>query len=90
MGFFMSDQLLWSLGFTLIVAGITVVLIAVALFFRKGAKSSKEKVKGGGIIFIGPIPIIFGTDKETIKIILILFIVLMILMLFWISLYKIL
>jgi len=85
----MSDQLLWSLGFTLIIAGVVIVLIAVASFFQ-GAKSSKEKFKGGGIIFIGPIPIIFGTDKETIKIILILSIVLIILILVWVSLYKIL
>lgn len=35
-------------------------------------------VRGGGIVMIGPIPIIFGTDIGALKIIMILAIVLMI------------
>jgi uncharacterized protein (TIGR00304 family) len=27
----------------------------------------KGKVKGAGVIMIGPIPIIFGTDKKSVK-----------------------
>jgi uncharacterized protein (TIGR00304 family) len=37
------------------------------------------KVKGGGLIFIGPIPIVFGSDKRFVIIAIILAIVLMLL-----------
>jgi len=39
-------------------------------------KDKRVKVKGGGIILIGPIPIIFGTDKQSIKTVLLLAIIL--------------
>jgi len=82
----MSDQLLWSIGFTLVFVGFAIALIAAVLIFLKGAKS-KGKVKGGGVVIIGPIPIIFGTDKESVKIILTLTIILIILLLVWMALY---
>jgi len=41
----------------------------------------KGKVKGGGAIIIGPFPIIFGTDKESVKILLLLSIILIALLL---------
>jgi len=49
------------------------------LLFFAGVKK-KGKVTGGGAIIIGPFPIIFGTDKESIKIILLLSITLTILL----------
>ena len=39
----------------------------------------ESKVKGGGVIMLGPIPIIFGTDKESVKTAAILAIILMLL-----------
>ena len=30
----------------------------------------KPRVKGAGVIMIGPIPIIFGTDKKSVKMVL--------------------
>jgi uncharacterized protein (TIGR00304 family) len=83
----MSEQLLWSIGSTLVFVGFAIVIIATILLFLKNAKSEKGKVKGGGVVIIGPIPIIFGTDKESVKIILILSIILMILVLVWIVIY---
>lgn len=41
----------------------------------------EKKVKGGGVILIGPIPIVFGTDKKYVVLLMILAIVLMLLML---------
>ena len=32
----------------------------------------KGKVKAAGVIMIGPLPIIFGTDKKTVKTVLLL------------------
>lgn len=39
----------------------------------------EEKVKGGGVILIGPLPIVFGTDKRYAVILMVLAIVLMLL-----------
>jgi uncharacterized protein (TIGR00304 family) len=83
----MSEQLLWSIGSTLVFMGFAIVIIAIILLFLKNAKSEKGKVKGGGVVIIGPIPIIFGTDKESVKIILVLSVILMILVLVWIVIY---
>ncbi len=82
----MSEELLWNIGFTLALVGFIIALVAVVLIFLKsGAKDGKSesKAKGGGIVIIGPIPIIFGTDKQSVKILLILSIILMILVLIW-------
>jgi uncharacterized protein (TIGR00304 family) len=40
----------------------------------------EKKVKGGGVILIGPIPVVFGTDKKYVVLLMILAIVLMLLM----------
>ena len=77
-----SDQLLSSVCLTLIFAGLALILVAVVWLF---ARSSREKgsVKGGGVVVIGPVPIIFGTDKEAVKTLLILAIILVALLLIW-------
>ncbi len=59
---------LYSAGFILVVVGI-VVLIAAAI--RISIKqSSKGNSKAAGAIIIGPVPIIFGSDKKSVKTIL--------------------
>ena len=61
---------LYALGIALIFVGVIVIAIAAVLLSVSGAK--KGKVKGGGAIIIGPFPIIFGTDKESLKTVLLL------------------
>lgn len=75
----MDAEMLFGLGIALIFAGILITLIAVVLLFVSGVRE-KGGVKGGGAIVIGPFPIIFGTDKESIKIVLLLSITLTILL----------
>jgi uncharacterized protein (TIGR00304 family) len=58
----------YGLGFVLIVAGIMVIVAAIILVSKGSAK--KRRVHGAGIIMIGPIPIIFGTDKKSVKAVL--------------------
>ena len=70
---------LYHVGIALIFAGMLVVLAAITLLFVSTLKD-KGKVKGGGAIIIGPFPIIFGTDKESIKTVLLLSITLTILL----------
>lgn len=60
----MDVTLLYALATILVVVGIIVVLLAV---FLSAGKSENAEVKGAGVIMIGPIPIIFGTDKKSIK-----------------------
>ena len=66
------------LGLTLIVLGFIISFLAVLLMFIR-AGPFKGKTRGGGLIMIGPIPIIFGTDKESVKILILLAAALMIL-----------
>ena len=75
----MDAEMLFGLGIVLIFAGILITLIAVILLFVSNVRE-KRKVKGGGAIIIGPFPIIFGTDKESIKTVLLLSIMLTILL----------
>ncbi|MBE0520255.1 DUF131 domain-containing protein [Candidatus Bathyarchaeota archaeon] len=65
----MDAEMLFGLGIALIFAGILITLIAVILLFVSSVRE-KGKVKGGGAIIIGPFPMIFGTDKESIKTVL--------------------
>jgi len=76
----MSDQLLFNIGTILIFAGFIIAFVAVILMFFTTARG-KGKVKGGGAVIVGPFPIVFGTDRESIKILLLLSIALIILML---------
>jgi len=75
----MDAETLYGLGIALTFAGILVVLVAIILLFISSVKG-KSKVKGGGAIIIGPLPIVFGTDKESIKTVLLLSITLTILL----------
>jgi uncharacterized protein (TIGR00304 family) len=78
----MPDQSLLNIGVALVLLGFLISVIAVFWMVFSGVKSEKGKVRGGGVIIIGPIPIIFGTDKESLKIVLVLSIVLLVLILF--------
>jgi uncharacterized protein (TIGR00304 family) len=70
---------LYGIGIGLFFAGILVVFLAIILLFVSGLKG-EGRVKGGGAIIIGPVPIIFGTDKKSIKTVLLLSITLTILL----------
>ncbi|MGB9676624.1 MAG: TIGR00304 family membrane protein [Candidatus Bathyarchaeales archaeon] len=75
----MGAETLYGLGIALIIAGILVVLAAVLLLFISNIKRG-GKMRGGGAIIIGPFPIVFGTDKESLKMVLILSILLTIML----------
>jgi len=66
----------------LVLAGIMLVLVgfgvlAVAML-TQGRRQGAE-VKGGGVIMIGPVPIIFGSDMKWASVAIILAIVLIVL-----------
>lgn len=59
---------LYSLGIIIIFIGVAVIFIAFVLLFFSSWKGGK--VRGGGAVIIGPFPIVFGTDKESVKAVL--------------------
>ena len=68
---------LFALGFALIIFGFILTFISAIMIFLAGFRL-RGKTRGGGLIMIGPIPIIFGTDKRTVKTLIILSIALII------------
>ncbi len=70
----MDLGVIYTIGLGLIFAGIIIIVLAIILASSRGA--TKGQVKGAGVIMIGPIPIIFGTDKKSVKTVLVLAIVL--------------
>ncbi|WP_457742207.1 TIGR00304 family membrane protein [Thermococcus sp.] len=67
-------------GETLIGAGIVLILIGFLLVFigtLVSAFSGESEVQGGGVIMIGPIPIVFGTSRSAVTLAMILAVVLM-------------
>lgn len=71
---------MFNLGVVLVFAGFIIAFIAVIFMFLTAMKG-KGKVKGGGAVIIGPFPIVFGTDKESIKMLLLFSMALIILIL---------
>lgn len=76
-------QSLILVGFGIIILGFLMIMIAlITESFKKEKKEeeqSKTEIRGGGVVLIGPIPIVFGTDKQSLIIILSLTIAIMIL-----------
>ena len=76
----MAGQTLFNIGFVLVLVGFAVTFVAVVLLAFTAVKG-RGKIRGGGAVVIGPFPIIFGTDKESVKILLVLAIALVALLL---------
>jgi uncharacterized protein (TIGR00304 family) len=66
----------YAVGLALVVAGIVIIALALILASIRGTGKGKADVKSAGVIMIGPIPIIFGTDKKSIEAVLVLALVL--------------
>jgi uncharacterized protein (TIGR00304 family) len=67
----------YAVGFALVIAGIVLIVAAIirASTRQHNKKSEREgesegHVNAAGVIMIGPIPIIFGTDKKSVKTVL--------------------
>ena len=64
---------LFDLGVILIFVGLIVIIIGLAVEIVKNLKanssggSEKGRTEVGGVIMIGPIPIVFGNSKDALK-----------------------
>jgi uncharacterized protein (TIGR00304 family) len=74
------------LGIALVIVGVIVIIIA--LISASVGRGEKGRVRGAGVIMIGPIPIIFGTDKKSVKEVLVLALALVVVMLIVLLLYN--
>ena len=63
----MDLAVFYAFGVALVAVGIIIIVVAIILASVRGAEKGKGKVRAAGVIMIGPIPIIFGTDKKMIK-----------------------
>lgn len=77
-----------EVGITLILIGIALILLSIlfSLFITVGRR---KEVRGGGVVIIGPFPILFASDKEVAKLALILTLVSIMVFLFLILLFNI-
>lgn len=66
----MEAAVFYALGVALIAVGI--IIIVVAIILASVQEAGKGRVKSAGIIMIGPVPIIFGADKKSVKNVLVL------------------
>ncbi|OYT42081.1 MAG: hypothetical protein B6U78_02225 [Candidatus Aenigmarchaeota archaeon ex4484_224] len=48
----------------LFIAGISLIFVGIFLILLSAIIGAKGKAEYGGIVFIGPIPITFGSSKE--------------------------
>lgn len=66
-----------ELGGVLIVLGGIILVLAAVIASRKSRQEGN--VKAAGVIMVGPVPIIFGTDRDSAKTVLVLAIILTVL-----------
>ncbi|MGD2249242.1 MAG: DUF131 domain-containing protein [Candidatus Methanofastidiosia archaeon] len=52
-----------GLGMLVIAAGVIIMAAGIVGSIAHSESGDHEQVKAGGIILIGPIPIVFGTDR---------------------------
>lgn len=69
-------------GIGIILVGFLVVFLAMVMAGRSsGEGEERTRVSGGGVIMIGPIPIIFGSDARWASVAMVLAIVLILVVL---------
>lgn len=52
------------LGMLVIFAGVFIVTAGIlGSIVREKGTGTETEIRGGGVIFIGPVPIVFGTDR---------------------------
>ena len=72
--------MLFRIGAILFFAGFFIAFLAVILLVLTTIRG-KGKFRGGGAVIIWPFPIVFGTDRESIRMLLLLSIALIALVL---------
>jgi len=72
--------MLFGIGLLFVIVGFGVGMLAFIIVILSSARGA-ARTRGGGVVMIGPVPIIFGTDKESARVLVMLAVVLMVLFL---------
>jgi len=72
----LADNLIFLIGLLLALAGFAVAVLAFIFAILRSARGAGQ-VRGGGVVMIGPVPIVFGTDKQSARMLVLLGIILM-------------
>lgn len=75
----LADNILFNIGLLLALVGFAVGIVAIVVAILTSARRTGQ-VRGGGVVMIGPVPIVFGTDKGSARMLILLGIVLTIIM----------
>ena len=65
----LSDQSIVLLGSLLILVGLFLAIFGLVF---SGAHWGRFRGRGGAVVIVGPFPIVFGSDPQTTKLVLIL------------------
>lgn len=76
----MANITLANAGLLLIILGLILAFVAVILLAVK-ARTTSGQTRGTGLLLIGPIPIVFGSDRESVKVLMVLAIALIVIVL---------
>ncbi len=68
--------LMFMLGVMLVLIGF--LILVVGILRHGGVKASETRIEGGGLLLIGPIPLIFGTNRGILIAMMIILIVLIV------------
>jgi uncharacterized protein (TIGR00304 family) len=66
----MREELIGA-GVLLVLIGILLIFAGMLSFAVRGGEG-KAEVRGGGVVLIGPFPIVFGSDAQSVKTVLLL------------------
>lgn len=72
-----------EVGFFLLLLGTALIAAGIIWSILRKTERSQEMIQGGGVVFIGPIPIIFGTSFKLTIIVMVLAIIIMLLSIFF-------
>ena len=76
----MVEITLANAGLFLIFAGVILAFVAIVLLTVRG-RDANSQTRSAGILLIGPIPIVFGSDRESVRTIMVLAIILIVIVL---------
>lgn len=71
------NSTMMTLGFILIFIGFAIIFIGTLIY---ALKRGRGEVRGGGVILIGPFPIVWGTGSKIVLILTIISIIILMIM----------